>query len=410
MKFFDSKSMLIKVIVFFSIAIIGVALFVTLGMRGKDDLKFEKVILSFEQDNVFSLDPYIDCLYEVNKDKANRCIEIEVESLIDNGKASEVLQLIRVMDENEENIVTNCEYIAERIGKVFKNITDIESLLRLDFSYCDYGFQIGVIGEIDESTLNDNKFLTVVKKACSGYITEANPKVSGSGECHRSIANILTGSASKVGPLESRDFCLAIGDPEGVCLSNLLKNYLDGVSSNKLSKGLFTDKENVVETLIGFCKSGAVDKTKICLTDTIANIFFNNEKLVYLIADYCGKVKLEIRKSCYREIAGGFNIAIKSAFNKDNQESINNKVDPTKIFNIFIDNSPNYCNFLDEVVGLNKEYVDQCYIGLALVLLDYYEMDEAKVCKYFRKKEYHLCKVGIKINNSKAIDAKYRVE
>ena len=92
-----------------------------------------------------------------------------------------------------------------------------------------------------------------------------------------------------------------------------------------------------------------------------------------------------------------------------NQDGFDKLVNKTQIFKIFRDNQPKYCNFLEDVVGLDKKYVDQCFIGFSLVLLEYYEIDEKELCKYFNKKMYDLCKVGIKINNGKSIDAKYKV-
>jgi hypothetical protein len=409
MRFFNNKNIYIKYIVIFFITIFGLALLAILQMRDKSDLQIEKIVLSFNEDDSFNIEPYIDCLYELNMDKSSKCIEGEVKSLIGKGKASDVLQIIRVMDKNEENIFTNCQYVAERIGKVFNNITDLESLLGIDFSFCNYGFQMGVFGEIDENFLKDDAMLILVKKSCADYITRAGPNGEESGACHKSIANILTGSASTLNPLESKEFCLAIGDLEGVCLSSLLKNYVVNSSSSKLSKDLFSNKEVVVETLLNFCKGGGVDQTRNCLTEAIAILFAFNEKLVYLVADYCAEIKLNIRKSCYREIANGFNKAIESVYSKENQESVNKAVEPAKILKIFIDNQPKYCSFLEDVVELGNEYVDQCYIGFALVLLEYYEIDKDKVCKYFNKKEYGLCRVGVKIHKGGSIEAKYKV-
>jgi hypothetical protein len=419
MRFFGKKDSLNKFIFFLFITIGSAVLLVTWQMSGKNDLNVEKVVLTFDENDDFTLEPYVDCLYEVNKDISNKCIESEIKSLIDRGEASKALHLIKALDTNKEKFLVNCPYLAERIGKVFNNITDIESLLLIDFEYCNYGFQIGVFGEIDKGFLKDKNMLSLIKQSCNKYIIEGQNKDKESGACHKGIANILTSTPSKLGPLESRDFCLAIEDPEGVCLSNLLKNYV-GKGSSKSSKGLFANKDKVVETLLNFCKSEAVDNTKNCLTGAITNIFAHNEKLVYLIADYCAKVKLDISKSCYREIAKGFNIATESAYIKENsdpglageaiyQDSYENLVDKTQIFKIFTENLPKYCNFLDDVVELNKEYVDQCYIGFALVLLQYYELDEKEVCKYFNKTEYGLCKVGIKINKGKSIDDKYKV-
>lgn len=419
MRFFDNKNILFKFIVFLFITVTGSALLVTLQVTGKDVSNVEKIVLKYEENDAFSIESYIDCLYDVNKDISNKCIESEIQSLIDKGKASEVLHLIKALDENKGNFIVNCDYLAERIGKVFNNITDLGSLLIIDFSYCNYGFQMGVFGEIDEGFLTDKNMIKVVKEACSTYISDEGYKDSESSACYEGIANILTTIPRDLDPLGSRDFCLSIGDPEGACVNMLLKNYMH-VGSSKLSKDLFADKESVVETLLNYCKSEAGDNTKICLANVIANILIHNEKLVYLVADYCSKVKLDLSKRCYREIANGFNLATESAFIKENSElgKVGERVFIDRydkvtylpqILKIFTENQPKYCNFLENVVGLSKEYVDQCYIGYALVLLEYYNIEDAKLCTYFNKNKYELCKIGIKINNGKSIEAKYKI-
>ena len=105
MRFFDNKNILFKFILFLFITVTGSALLVTLQVTGKDGSNVEKIVLKYEENDAFSIESYIDCLYDVNKDISNKCIESEIQSLIDKGKASEVLHLIKALDENKGNFI-----------------------------------------------------------------------------------------------------------------------------------------------------------------------------------------------------------------------------------------------------------------------------------------------------------------
>ena len=407
MSLFQNLNKIRSYLSFVLVAILGLVIFVTVESGDKNNFKVEKILLSYDENKVFSIEPYIDCLYEVNKDKTNKCLEVEIKSFIDKGDPSDALHLIRVIDENDEYIIGNCQYLSERIGKVFTDLVSIDNLLSIDFNYCNYGFQKGVFGKFEKDFLKDKSFLTLVEKTCNKY--NADGSLSAESEaCFISIANLL--GDGELSPSDSKDFCVAIGDLKGICSKNLLINYAKGLSANKLSKEVFSNKDLVVDTHLNFCKSQKADNTANCIVYAIANIFSHNEKLIYLIADYCAKVGRDNSERCYREIARGFNISLESDYSNDNKENLNKNIEPGKIFKIFTDNQPEYCNFLSDFAGVNKDLVGQCYIGYTLTLLDYYKVDEAKVCKYFNKKEYGLCKTGIKIYNGNDFADKYKLD
>jgi hypothetical protein len=374
-----------------------------------NNVKVNKIILSYEEGEDFNIEPYMDCLYEVNKDKTNLCLERVIEGFIEKGRGSDALLLIKAIEENDESLISNCRYLSERVGKVFRDKISLEGLLLLDFDKCNYGFHVGVFGTIGINSLKDYKLLTLINEACNSNDGSGvyNSKV---GEiCYKAIANVLVNDSSKLDPMQSRAFCIQAGDPEGVCLSKILENYATGTEGSKLGKDLFSNKEKVVESLLYYCKSEGIDNTAKCLTYAIANIFTHNEKLIYLAADYCAQVGVDLSKRCYREMAKGFNLAIESSYRRDNQIAYGKEIDKEQIFKIFIENQLNYCKFLGEVVGVYKDLVDQCQIGLAIVLLEYYEIDEGEACKYFNKKDYFLCKVAVKIHKGESIASKYEL-
>ena len=391
-------------VVFFAVA--GIAIFGLVypnQSQPRGDKDINKIVLSYEKRDDFKIEPYIECLYKINKDKSNKCLEGEIERFIEEGSASDALELVRVISENKEYIIANCEYLSERIGKVFYGSVSLDSLFSTDFEHCDYGFQIGAIGKVGKGFLNDKNILEVIKERCNSYNKEGLLKSKESEVCYKILANILTSSASDLSPLESRDLCLLIGDPEGVCLSNLLVNYIS-FNSKQLSKSSFTNKESIVETLLNFCKGVGRDNTAECLPYSIANILSHNEKLIYLVANYCDKVSMNLTKRCYREIANGFNLSVESKYSIDNKRSDSNELDLDKSLKIFTENQLNYCNFLGEVVGVDKELERECLIGYTLVLLNYYKIDESKACDYFNNNEVRFCREGINIAKGREND------
>lgn len=407
---FLGKGMAKRVGALFAVAgIILISFVLSNQILSDGEVNYNKVVLSYEERTDFQIEPYIDCLYEVNKDITNMCLEGVVEGFIEKDRGSDALLLIKAIDDNNESLISNCRYLSERVGKVFRDKISIKSLLLLDFDKCGFGFHIGVFGTIDINSLKDDKLLTIVKEACNSNDVSGVYNSKAGEICYKAVANVLVSESSKLDPLESRDFCILAGDPEGVCLSKVLENYVIGIESSKLGEDLFSDKEKVVESLLYYCKSAGIDNTAKCLTFAIANIFTHNEKLIYLVADYCAQVGVNLSKSCYREIAMGFNLAIESSYRKDNQIAFGEEIDKEQIFKIFVENQPNYCKFLGEVVGVYKDLVDQCQIGLSLVLLEYYEIDEGEVCKYFNKKDYGLCRAGLKIFKGESIANKYKL-
>jgi hypothetical protein len=409
MRFLAIGAAKIVLALFTLVSIIFIGSFFSSQILPGNNVKVNKIILSYEEGEDFNIEPYIDCLYEINKDKTNMCLERVIEGFIEKGRGSDALLLIKAIEENDESLISNCLYLSERVGKVFRDKISLKSLLLLDFDKCNYGFHIGVFGTIDINSMKDNKLLTLVKETCnsndgSGFYDSKMGEI-----CYKAIANILVSDSSKLDPMESRAFCSQAGDPEGVCLSKILENYVTEVESSKLGKDLFSNKEKVVESLLYYCKSEGIDNTAKCLTYAIANIFTHNEKLIYLAADYCAQVGVDLSKRCYREMAKGFNLAIESSYRRDNQIAYGKEIDKERIFKIFIENQLNYCKFLGEVVGVYKDLVDQCQIGLAIVLLEYYEIDEGEACKYFNKKDYFLCKVAVKIHKGESIASKYEL-
>jgi hypothetical protein len=390
-------------------AIIIIGFVLSFQISSDVKVNYNKVVLSYEERADFTIEPYIDCLYEVNKDKTSMCLEGVVEGFIEKDRGSDALLLIKAIEDNNESLISNCRYLSERVGKVFRDKISLKSLLLLDFDKCGYGFHIGVFGTIDINSLKDNKLLTLVKETCNSNDGSGVYESKVGEICYKAVANILVSESSKLEPLESREFCMQAGDPEGVCLSKILENYVIGIEGSKLGKDLFSNKEKVVESLLYYCKSEGIDNTVKCLTYAIANIFTHNEKLIYLVADYCAQVGVDLSKRCYREIAKGFNLAIESSYRRDNQIAYGKEIDKEQIFKIFVENQLNYCKFLGEVVGVYKDLVDQCKIGLSIVLLEYYEIDEGEICKYFIKKDYILCRVGLKIFKGESIANKYKL-
>ena len=372
MKLGDNLIMKKKISILTIFLSLSLALTIILFSRNESELDYKSLnkTLSIE----FSTNAIVEgCKEKMYLDIKTSCLD----GLIENYKKNEPNMLLPLITyfAKDSKLSVKCHELTHRAGAIISDSVSIKDILLLDFNYCNYGLQHGVLDVLAKVNKLDSNYIQIL---CGSLPTGEHLK----NNCNHTLGHIIV---EYLDPNPKSAVKLCANDTTGACINGVLMSYLQGYGNTVESENLFKNKTNIYSLLMELCSNvpaGQMGKCTI-LFPAFAYKFFPNDPM--MIENLCNLLSEKGRRSCYRGIASAVAIG-----NIGNTAGIEGEI-------------INKCRELDN-------YKDQCFIGYAIFLLvNTYTAPDLEVCDDLYDLELEYCRVGLKIVIGEKVDKRYEI-
>ena len=270
----------------------------------------------------------------------------------------------------------NCHGLTHRAGAIISDSVKVKDILLLDFSYCNYGLQHGVLDVLAKVEKLDSTYIQLLCNSLPKSETLIN-------NCNHTLGHIIVEYVD-ANPYSALKLCGK--DKTGACIHGVMMSFLQGYGDPRKYEKYFYNKNEIASYLMSLCENSPEGEKDKCITlfPAFAYKYFPTDP--GMVNYLCSSLSEYEKRSCYRGVASG--VAI-----------LGND-----------DSSVVKTNILNNCRELNT-YMDQCLIGYALYLLvNAAPGMDFEVCGDLYELELTYCNIGVEMKKGGKIDEKYSIK
>lgn len=316
----------------------------------------------------------IECRDKLYLDLNDNCFEDIIKSYAKNEPKLLLPTIIYLAKDIKLSL--NCHLLTHRAGVIISDSIKIKDILLLDFNYCNYGLQHGVLDVLAKVEKLDTSYIQLL---CSSLPKNENLM----NNCNHTLGHIIVEYTDNE-PNSALRLCKK--DSTGACIHGVMMSFLQGYGDPQKYEKYFKNKNEIASFLMSLCENSPAEEIDKCviLFPAFAYKYFPNDP--DMVNFLCNKLSEYERRSCYRGVASG--VAILA----------------TNDSSVVKTNILNNCRKLDT-------YFDQCLIGYALYLLVNTAPGMSfEVCSDLYGIEYKYCNIGLELKNGGKVDEIYRIK